>query len=85
MSCVLCVARPARAGRGARCASGFVRRPSLLEMSALFIYYATGTGLAALAGITNTGTPGAKRKHAGRINSFAVMGSVILLGGPGDG
>ena len=29
-----------RAGRGAHCPSVFVRRPSLLEMSALFIYWA---------------------------------------------
>jgi len=33
-----CVMHALRAGRGAHCASVFVRRPSLLEMTALFIY-----------------------------------------------
>ena len=33
-----CVLHALRAGRGAHCPSVFVRRPSLLEMSALFIY-----------------------------------------------
>ena len=34
-----CVLHALRAGRGAHCPSVFVRRPSLLEMSALFIYF----------------------------------------------
>jgi hypothetical protein len=33
-----CVMHALRAGRGARCTSVFVRRPSLMEMTAIFIY-----------------------------------------------
>ena len=62
-----------RAGRGAHCPSVFVRRPSLLEMSALFIYLYTGYW----TGTTKDTADGPLRGRRHRTKNFRAVNPCV--------